>query len=284
MQDVIVIGGGIIGATIAKTLLDARREVLCLDREEPLGGTAPSGGHLKPSWLGMTEDEYKPGMEILDKTWGLIKEDFRYKEQPTTVFRVDTDVVVGWEGKDKANVERIEQLHNYPKVLYRAKDDPTKLFEERCRLLIVAAGIWTNELLHPHGYRLDIQPKQGVSFRITHQLAEPFIQEWAPYKQIVAHQQSATEVWMGDGTAILQKNWRDQRDDECLDRCLKVLNVKSAPYRKLHGIRPAVEKKTGICVMDHPWPRVWVVTGASKRGTIAAGVAAHKFLNMKVGG
>ena len=278
MRDVIIVGGGIIGATIARTLGCAGRDVLCLDRHEPYAGTAPSGGHLKPSWLGMKEEEYKPGMDVLDAAWGLVKQDFRYKGELTTVFRVDTDLVVSWPGKIRANVTSIKNVRQYPSVTYVQQSN--LVTTEHTRLLIVAAGIWSADMLSAHGYHVKLEAKQGVSFRVKHTLAEPFIKEWAPYKQIVAHQQGEQEVWIGDGTTILQKNWRDQRDDECLDRCLTALSLKQAPYRKLHGFRPTISEKSGICLMDNPFPRVWVVTGASKRGTIAAGCAAFKFLSM----
>src|SRR6266403_1777366 len=77
VRDVIVVGAGIIGATVSKALADQGRDVLTLDDGRPLSGTGPSGGHLKSSWFGgMEKEEWEPAMELLNETWGLIEEEF----------------------------------------------------------------------------------------------------------------------------------------------------------------------------------------------------------------
>ena len=149
--------------------------------------------------------------------------------------------------------------------------------EERCRLLVVATGVWCNELFP----ELRIQRKQGVSFRLAGKLTRPFIKPWAPYKQVVAHQQSAGELWVGDGSAILEKNWDENRVKQCLTRCQKAVGVSQPPLKTLTGLRAYSPSGNDPCVLKKVGPRAWVATGAGKSGTIAAGWVANKLLSLQ---
>jgi glycine/D-amino acid oxidase-like deaminating enzyme len=64
VKDVIVIGAGIIGATIAKAFTAKGREVLLMDANLSMPGTAPSGGHMRPQWFGNLKTGYEPAMGI----------------------------------------------------------------------------------------------------------------------------------------------------------------------------------------------------------------------------
>lgn len=269
MQDCIVIGAGIIGATVAKALRGKGRDVLLLDDGRPMSGTKPSGGHLKPSWFsGMKKTEYEPAMQLLDETWGLIIEEFvvRPTNITTTVYRVDTDEVLAIE-KMQAVVTAIGMLNDYPAVIFDG-------YEERCKLLVVAAGAWCSELVQG----VEITPKQGVSFRFKGVLEGPFIKPWSPYKQVVAHQQSASEIWVGDGSAILPKNWDEQRTTQCRERCQATLN--GAKYMtQTVGVRPYCATGNDPCLLQRLGKRAWLATGAGKSGTIGAGWAARRILD-----
>lgn len=271
MRDCIVIGGGIIGTTVTKALKNVGVDVLLLDDSRPMAGTKPSGGHLKPSWFGgMAKSEYEPALELLDKTWKLHEADFRIWPTPltTNVFRVDTDVVVKYP-KTQATVTSIEHINNYPVVKFEEK-------EERCRHLVIATGVWVQELFP----EVKVVGKQGVSFRFPGKLKEAFIKPWAPYKQVVAHQQGLNEIWVGDGSTILPQNWSEERTEQCLERCRKALGyVEGRQSRILMGIRPYCESGNDPCLLKKVGPRAWVATGAGKSGTIAAGWVARKMLD-----
>lgn len=276
MIDVIVIGCGIIGATVTKALQKQGRTVLTLDSNRPMAGTTPSGGHLKPSWFsGMKKTEYEPAMELLSDTWGMAEEEFTIR--PTglsaTVYRVDTDRVASTP-RTYGEVTSVDQLHNYPLVVYNGKNgEPT---EVRCRLLVVATGAWATELLP----QIKVKAKQGVSFRISGKIDRGFIKPWAPYKQVVAHQQSANEIWIGDGSAIIPTNWTEERTRKCMIRCCGALQTKPANVlRTLSGLRPYCDSGSDPCLLQQLGPRAWVATGAGKSGTIAAGWVANKLLN-----
>lgn len=281
MQDVIVVGAGIIGSTIASALRNQGRSVTVLDANKPLAGTPPSGGHLKPSWFGgMKKVDYEPAMELLDKTWGLVEEEFiiRPSKLKATIWRVDTDKVVKSE-RTLAAVTGIDLLDtNAPKVTTTTEDF-------RCRLLIVAAGVWCQELLPEILPPKSLIAKQGISFRYQGNLANPFIKPWAPYKQIVAHQQTANEIWIGEGSAILSANWDARRSSTCQERCISSLArlypsmALKQPTRAIEGLRPYYASGADPCLCKQVGKAAWVVTGAGKLGTIAAGWAARRILD-----
>jgi glycine/D-amino acid oxidase-like deaminating enzyme len=269
MRDVIVVGCGIVGATITKSLLAAGMDVLTIDDNRPLSGTIPSGGHLKPSWFGsMPKKEYEPALKLLDDVWGLKEEAFvvRPTSLQTTVYRVDTDEVIKTP-RTIATVSDIVTTGQYPEVTFGDE-------VEHCRHLVVCAGVWCGVLLP----NINVVAKQGVSFRIKTKLDKPFVKPWAPYKQVVAHQQKPFEVWVGDGSALLEANWTPERTEECLYRCNRALGTTGAPMRTLVGLRPYCKTGNDPCLFRRVTPKTWLVTGAGKSGTIAAGWAATKIL------
>lgn len=271
MKDAVIVGAGIVGTTIALALKSQGRDVTVLDRGEELAGTRPSGGHLKPGWFaGMRKQDYEPAMELLDNTWGLITEEFVVKptNYKTTVYRVDTDKVLRFPSTKESVTDLTYSYGEYPVVT-------TENGQIECKLLIVAAGVWTEELFS----RIVVKRKQGISFRFQGKLRQPFINTWAPYKQIVAHQQTSKEIWIGDGTAILQKNWTLGRQQQSLSRCRKSLPEAKRLLKIHRGLRPYIKTGKEPCLVEQVSKRVWVVTGAGKLGTIAAGWAAGRILN-----
>jgi glycine/D-amino acid oxidase-like deaminating enzyme len=269
MKDTIIVGSGIIGATLKRALEKRGREVTIFDDRREMSGTVPSGGHLKPSWLsGMAKDQYEPAIEMLDETWDLKREQFIIKPSfiKALVYRVDTDVVMK-QPFTRATVLNIDRFDGAPLVM-------TSIGHFRCKLLIICAGVWCDELVDD----MDITPKQGVSFRFEGK-RQPFIKPWAPYKQIVAHQQGPNELWIGDGSAILPKNWDDARTESCLNRCRKTLTrKKTEPLKMLMGLRAYCKTGKEPCLVNRLGPRAWVVTGAAKLGTVAAGWSAVKII------
>jgi glycine/D-amino acid oxidase-like deaminating enzyme len=275
VKDAIVVGCGIIGATISAALRLKGLDVLTIDDSRPLSGTRPSGGHLKPSWFGgMKRGDYEPAMELLSDVWGLIQEEFQVQtvlgtfSLPTLVYRVDTDKVLA-APRTVGRVVSIQLKAQYPLVELDNGDEWTS------RYLVVATGAWVTEFCP----RVKVTPRQGVSFRFRGELPKPFIKPWAPYKQVVAHQQTDKEIWIGDGSAILPTNWDDDRTQKCLRRCEKALgDIQATQVSKSHGLRPYCEVRNAPCLFLQLAPRVWCVTGAGKLGTIAAGWAARKLL------
>lgn len=284
MIDVVIVGCGIMGSTIGKTLQSQGREVLILDDKRKMAGTPASGGHLKPSWFGMAKEDYIPAMALLDSIWGLHEHEFLVhpKLAKTIVHRVDTDEVVKTK-YNRATVLSISDLDDNPRVLYRPYVkgvDTTSIdpIEVTTKLLVITAGHWSNMF-----YPVNIIPKQGVSFRLPTTISQPFIKPWAPYKQVVCHQQNPDEVWAGDGSALLSNNWTEQRTEDCLLRCKEAIGIQSIhPIRSIMGIRPYCKTKQGIpCLLEKIGNVTWLATGAAKLGTIAAGFSAIRIRDNK---
>lgn len=276
MVDAIVVGCGIIGATVTAALRRQGRETIVIDDARPMRGTAPSGGHLKPSWFGgMAKTDYEPAIQLLDDVWGLISEDFVIRPigTKTTVYRVDTSLVESYE-RTIGEVLSVANRDDTPVVTWKAVSG--ERYAQECRLLVIATGHWAGELCP----EIKVSQRQGVSFRFSGQLEQPFIKPWAPYKQVVAHQQSDNEIWVGDGTTIMPKNWTDMRTRKCLGRCRMAIDAGTAqPLRVLTGIRPYCKTGKDPCLLQQVHKSVWVATGAGKSGTIAAGWSAGRIAN-----
>lgn len=283
MRDAIVVGAGIIGSTVAESLRKHMNNVLVIDSHEPMSGTKPSGGHLKPSWFGgMKKEEYEPAMELLDDIWGLHTEEFTVFSGIATskaiVFRVDTDKVVTQH--IRGQVLELDNLTGKVAVTFRS--GLKGIQTEECKLLVLATGAWADQLTG-----VDCTSKQGVSFRLPGRLPKPFIAPWAPYKQVVVHQQTSNTIWAGDGSAIIPSNWNDKRTENCLQRCQtalgrRLVNYRSnapAPIETRVGLRAYCEHpKNEPCLFKQLATNVFVATGAGKSGTISAGWVTRKIL------
>lgn len=272
MRDVIVVGGGIMGMTIGLALRKLGRDVTIYDTNHLLSGTRPSGGHIKPSWLrGMPTEDYDHAMEALHSVWEVKSEEFTVRPVgvKTTVYRVDTDVVMATP-RTLGEVTGLSEVTSLAPIVHVGGQ------EERCRLLVVAAGHWCRELLED--YCPPIAGKAGVSFRFQGS-QHPFIKPWAPYKQIVCHRQTATTMWIGDGTAVLRENWTEDRTTRCEARCRLALKTQQKPIASYLGVRPYCQTGKDPCLLQQIGKRTWLATGAGKLGTIAAGWAAWRICN-----
>src|SRR5262245_4936904 len=277
VRDLIVVGAGIIGATVAEAFHRRGEDVLIIDDGRPMAGTPPSGGHMKVGWFGkMESSEYGPAMEMMDEIWGLVSEEFLwYKDEEivttNTIHRVNTDNVITYP-KTTGTVIGIKHLDNVPLVSYMSVDD---VHTERGHRLLVAVGAWAADLVEG----LDLIQKQGVSFRLRGTV-QPLVRPWAPYKQVVAHQQNSDEVWTGDGSTIIPANWTGKRTRECLGRCQEATGITTPPTRTIVGLRAYSKKaESEPCLFKKIGKRAWVATGAGKMGTIAAGWVARRMLD-----
>lgn len=275
MRDAIVIGSGIMGATIAKGLQHAgMKDVLVIDDRRAMSGTRPSGGHLRPAWFSqMSVEQYTPAIELLEQLWGMKEEEYfiTQSNRSELMWRVDTDLVLA-SPFSQGKVASIRMLDNYP-IVHWSKG------EDRCRLLVVATGAWAGELVEG----LKVTPKQGVSFRVEGVLQQRIIHQWAPYKQVVSHQQTKTHYWVGDGSAILHRNWTPGRTDACWKRCFEAVGMGVNPLSR-HGFRPYCPPINADepCYLTKIGPRAWVATGAGKSGTIAAGWSARRIIDASI--
>lgn len=265
--DAIVVGNGLFGAIVARTLHDAGCRTVVVDDLRPDGGSRPSACLMKPSWFaGLGKDVHEPSLQLLDRLYGV--QTLQFAIPPTRaffpVFRVAPESILRdptvdlWDGTVQAVGPGWVQINGEK---FTAK------------IIVVAAGVWTGKLLPVPG----LTGKKGVSFVWHGQIATPFIRPWAPYKQLVAFNQDPQTIWAGDGSAIKPENWTPQRQAVCLARVAKATELDPSRATALTGIRPFVPK-CKPCYLEERAPGLWIVTGGGKNGTIAAGWAANRIL------
>ena len=281
-SDIVVVGAGIMGATIAQAFrVLQEREVMLIDGQHPLSGTKASGGSVKPSHLtGLDKDSEKLSLDMLDSLWGLEKETFVVRPSggflKADVYQIDMDKVFGVE-QVLGEVTKIGRKGGVPCVVAELDG---RMEVVRCNLLIVAAGMGCSKLIPKMG--LDLYAKQGVSFIFPGKLEQAFVQAWAPYKQITVHNFSHNgemTIWGSDGSALKPDNWSSERTLECRNRIMKAAKLKQ-PLETVLGLRPFHKSNSKPCYMEELSEGMWVVTGAGKFGGIAAGWASHKLLEL----
>lgn len=275
-HNVIVVGNGLFGS-IAATLARAHgHSVTVVSNSEPRAGSLASGCVLAPSWLSsLGKDEIATAMSTLHELYTVYDLEFqtnllkRFKAQrvdPADVL-VKPDVV----GKVLSVSERGQVL----------LEDGTKLPPGK---VLVAAGVWTGALMAIPGMR----GLWGASMRFKGcQLESPRIHVYAPYRQAVAFNINKREVWMGDGTALIEKTWQAEAENRLFQTAYRAHDLFKLPspntpegtkaIRSQVGVRPYVEgHKAGYFKQVNG--NVWVSTGGAKNGTVLAAWQAHRFV------
>ena len=280
MIDMIVVGGGIMGITIADWLTQKLdMDVRVFDYGDPMAGTPPSGGSVKPSKLtGLDDEQLKPALKVLDGVYGLTKETFTIRPSggllKADVYQIPVELVVN-AVKYPYKVTSIVQGTPHI-VVYEGKHG--EKMTVKCRRVVVAAGMGCAFLLPSVFGKGELSAKRGVSFRFEGNIDKPFVQAWAPYKQITVHnieQDGEFQIWGSDGSALKPESWTDQRTAECLGRVQNALGAKHKVLKTITGYR-SFHGKSKPCFLKELAPGFWVATGAGKFGCIAAGWAAEQ--------
>lgn len=278
--DAIVVGGGLFGQIIAKALRKNGRHVVVLDSKKKGAGSKPAACLMKPSWFSsMGKDKYEPSLELLDKLYCV--QDILFtagKIFNATVHWIPPKKIL--DGSALYPDLEVEVLSVGPGyVIYQENFnlsmDSTSAQSTRvvAPLIVVAAGIWTEKLLPQ--YKQTAQ--KGIAFLEQNaRIQTPTITPWAPYRQTVVFNRG-DGVWVSDGTAILEKNWTEKREQTAFERCRTYLPGNGAGAVSLTGIRPYA-KGHKPCLLEQIEPGLWVASGGAKNGTIAAGWCAHEIV------
>jgi glycine/D-amino acid oxidase-like deaminating enzyme len=285
--DTIVIGSGLFGSLITHGLREIGRNVLLLGDKQPEAGSPPAACLMNPAWF------KKLGKEVHEPALDWLYERFIVHNLP---FQETTQ-----SGKVKATkswfIEPSEMLLEPDEECYvdriQRADSPhwyvEGSWEGRCQQVfahqvVVAAGVWTQELMRRRGHHVPVVAKAGVAF-LYPEWCSPgynFMDYWAPYKQIVGFQRG-DGFWVNDGSAILRANWDRNTDMASFARCRKQLlghkNMTDGPdcgvpgCKRLFGIRSYTEAKP--CFLQELEPGLWVAVGAAKNGTLLGGHCAR---------
>lgn len=281
MYDAIVIGRGILGGSVYRQFASQGRKVLCIDRGEILAGSVASAGHIRPSkkFTGLDNSQYDKCVEHLESLFGLEEEEFKVQvkllgtvKEVVKVCRVDPQKLEEIPTV-KGDVTQI-QFGKCPSITFQRNGIDRTL---ECRLLVVATGCWAHELLKD---KVDWKPsyyKRGVSPIFKDNGVDAMIEPWAPYKYMMVGRLNSGELWTSDGTAIIPKNWTEERELTCANRLQNWIGSKEPPKRILSGIRPFY-KGAKPCLLKpvNRHKTVWCLTGGGKFGTLAAGWASQR--------
>lgn len=262
--DVIVIGAGLFGSTVAAAFRKEKRKVLVLDDDRPHSGSKPAACLLKPSWFhSLGNAVYEPALAMLDDLYHVRDLRFWVGVKYTTVHWCDPKKILIGADK-KAKVAAIKKAERGWVVLADQ--------EYAARLVVVAAGTWTGELLALSGTHYG---QAGLAcLWPDKKIARPFVRVWAPYRQITAFDRG-DGVWVGDSSAIRASNWTPKHAQEVEQRCAAAVKFQTNPKR-LFGIRPYADMKP--CYLKEEQPGLWAATGGAKNGTLAAGWCASELL------
>lgn len=289
-HDVVVVGAGVFGATIARALFLDGHSVVLLDDRRPLSGSAPSAFLMKPSWFsGLGKAAHEPALAMLHAVYPVRSEEFvvgafGLKLKRQSCYRIDAARVLadgGPNGELQVTKRSVLDVQaglstTWPHVKLQPIVGMTGVERLEARNVIVAAGVWCSVLLNVPS----LYGKRGVSFTYDGQLEDNLIRPFAPYRQIVAFNSSPTTVWAGDGTAIKDDNWTIKHQETAEERLTKALGFRGARPRACVGIRPFAELGGKPCLLEQRGKGLWLATGGGKNGTIAAGWAAHQLREM----
>jgi glycine/D-amino acid oxidase-like deaminating enzyme len=259
--DTIVIGAGLFGSIIAKSLRKAGKSVLTFDASFAEAGSAPAAGLMRPTWFsGLGKAVYDPALQLIDNLYGL--ETIKFE----TMGKLPVNV--HWCAPSK--ILQAPDIRAKVKLRPSSRCVSTSEGDFFAKQIIVAAGVWT-PLLIPG---LEVGGLAGAAYLWPEQkIDKPFIKVWAPYKQMVAFNRG-DGLWVGDGLAIMRSNWCARYNDATLARCARAVGSTETPKR-LFGIRPYV-KGVSPCLLKEVTPGVWAATGGAKNGTVAAAWCAYK--------
>lgn len=283
--DTVVVGGGLFGKIIARALARRGHSVQCIDNHNTVRGSDPAACLMKPSWLNKLGSDLKPSLALLDELYGV--RDLTFKVYPTglstTVHWVDPGDII-YPSADLGVYHSNGTVEGYDVeeggrwlVNWRDSDQWDEQLSS-CQNVVIAGGVWTSGLVPQMRGRID--GRWGVAIRVPAQIAEPFINTWAPYRQLVAFNISPEEVWVGDGSA-----WKDHPTDERIAvsvqrelRAIGLEHITPSEYRTQIGVRPYVKGLKDPCLLEEIHPNVWVATGGAKNGTASAAWAANRLI------
>lgn len=266
MKEVLIVGAGLFGSIAARLARARGHSVTVFDSGEEWAASKASGCVLAPSWLSsLSKEEVVEANAALESV--AAPEPLLFQTNAKLTFkaaRVDPKKLLV-----KPDVKEL--------VTYVKNGKLGTVDQDYEGIVLVAAGLGCAGLIR------DMPAMRGLwgaSLAFAGQIAAPRIHVYAPYRQAVAFNIDKSTVWMGDGTALIEKTWikeGPERVDQTILRARKLFGLKGTP-RATIGARPYVEgHKAGY--FAKVFPRTWVSTGGAKNGTVLAALQAQRFIN-----
>lgn len=260
-----IIGAGLFGAVARDLLRSHGIECRTFDDGRPLAGSWPAGCLTKPSWLSHVRRSGE-GLAVLHRLYPVVDFDLKVLWGHTQITHVPPASIL----RPADIVGKV--VHVQPETGEVELEDGS-LYAGRT---LVAAGVWSKELLPEHFRDVPLVGLQGSSQRYRATLPEARLHVWAPYKQSVAFNIEPGVAWFGDGTAIKPENFAQVHIDRALKHAEEVGLYPSGLIESRVGIRPYVKGHAGW--FRQAGARCWVSTGGAKNGVVLAAVQALQFL------
>jgi glycine/D-amino acid oxidase-like deaminating enzyme len=285
--EVIVIGAGVVGATVAEAFRKRGMEVWVLDDDDPEGGSRPCGGLIKPSPLmGLPDVDIRESLDILESCFGLTKEVMTIRPSGNLIKAGIFGVMMDHVFKIEKTVGHVWGYETAPNKVFFTPLGEVKSVEIKCKILVIAAGVRTKKLVPEAFVKDDLIAKRGFSFHFAGQVQEPFVKFWAPYKQITVHNtvyHGEEIVWAGDGSALTLPSWYEGRIKEAYKRVTDEMEPGHEYIRTLRGLRSFVRnKKYKPCFLKEIDPHCWIATGSGKFGLISGGYSAKEIIKKEL--
>jgi glycine/D-amino acid oxidase-like deaminating enzyme len=260
-MNVIIVGAGLFGSMAATLARYAGHAVVVIDSKKTLAASKCAACLMKRSWMAaLSPEQINIGYRVLEQLYGVQQIPFN-----------NGTLMLDWV--DPLGILLEPDLTQE----VAAVGNGAVAFQDLTGLegtVLVAAGAYSRELVKMP----EVRGLVGASLHLPGRI-RPQLKLYAPYRQAIAFNIGSNQVWVGDGCAILEKNWRPKlRTDLLCQRAWEYFKLKSAGNFQLRaGARPYVEGyKAGY--FERVFPRTWVVTGGAKNGTILAAYYAQKFV------
>lgn len=301
--DIVVIGRGLFGGMINRYFRHRGISVLIIDSTEALAGSKCSAGIWNDGWVRKIRKEAQTTVRIMEELeiairqidfWDLDEND----EKKTTFYQVSPFQII------------VEDDYIQDKVIGVENDKVFLLGGETIqarKAVIIAAGVWTDEILKTSGYReLGIDGVWGEAFYYAGQKIEkPKMWTWAPYRQAYAFNYKEgrscddcsfasvcnhnTEkgamggVYFANSSTV--KNPKEEGDVRIEKNETRLFqHSKAAGLNPKHitsmmvGYRPFL-RYSGPMVNKHD-SKLYSATGGKKQSTILSGYVAHELYQM----
>lgn len=271
---VLIVGAGLFGSVLARVVRNEGHEAILIDGALPNPGSAAAACLLKPDWL---PTAMRSVYRDLDELFGL--RDVTLKTQlgaQLTLQHIPPEDVL-LRPDVAAVIDRVEG-GTQPRVSVSGLDRERFLHGD---YVVVCAGIHSNELLGLSQQKR-MEGKVGAALLTQTPIECPRFHVWAPYKQTISFNKVRSdgirEGWVGDGTAILQKNWDVKFQMRLLDHAAQVgVRRELSMYRMVVGVRPY--GKPNLHSMVEYGRNVLLNSGGGKIGLALAMDAAIRFRN-----
>lgn len=265
-HNIIIVGSGLFGSIAATLARSAGHTVTVVDGRHAWGASKASGCVLAPSWLSsLSREQIDTAMGVLGDLYPVhdmifqtnLLKTFKAKRVAAADILVEPDVV-GEVTEVRDGVVLIGKQALRGKVLVAAGIGSAALIKE----MPAMRGLWGASAVFAGDF-----------------LPEPRIHVYAPYRQAVAFNLTKKSVWMGDGTALIEKTWEKEagaRAEATVERGADLFGLRGKA-KVSAGARPVVDgHKAGYFARVSS--STWVSTGGAKNGTVLAAWQADQFL------